>query len=104
MSLLQEIWMFTVIALFIVMVPGVDSLLVLKNTMVYGKRAGVFTMLGIIVTLFVWTTLTVLGLATIIYTYLWWRFISCVARHSVMACSTTKYGVSITTKNSASKN
>lgn len=66
MSLLQEIWMFTVIALFIVIVPGVDSLLVLKNTMAYGKRAGVFTMLGIIVALFVWTTLTVLGLATII--------------------------------------
>lgn len=63
---MQEIWMFTVIALFIVMVPGVDSLLVLKNTMVYGKRAGIFTMLGIIVALFVWTALTVLGLATII--------------------------------------
>ncbi len=66
MNDLQEIWMFTLIALFIVMVPGVDSLLVLKNTMIHGKKAGLFTMIGIILALFVWTALTVLGLATII--------------------------------------
>lgn len=63
---MQEIWMFTAVALMIVMVPGVDSLLVLKNTMVHGKKAGFFTMIGIVVALFVWTTLAVLGLATII--------------------------------------
>lgn len=63
---MQEIWMFTAVALMIVMVPGVDSLLVLKNTMVHGKKAGFFTMVGIVVALFVWTTLAVLGLATII--------------------------------------
>lgn len=58
--------MFTAVALMIVMVPGVDSLLVLKNTVVHGKKAGFFTMMGIVVALFVWTTLAVLGLATII--------------------------------------
>lgn len=58
--------MFTAVALMIVMVPGVDSLLVLKNTMIHGKKAGLFTMVGIVVALFVWTTLAVLGLATII--------------------------------------
>ena len=58
--------MFTVVALMIVMVPGVDSLLVLKNTVIHGKKAGFFTMLGIILALFVWTTLAVLGLAVII--------------------------------------
>ncbi|WP_332649483.1 LysE family translocator [Lysinibacillus sp. 54212] len=63
---MQEILMFTAVALMIVMVPGVDSLLVLKNTMIYGKKAGFFTMVGIVVALFVWTTLAVLGLATII--------------------------------------
>lgn len=63
---MQEIWMFTVVALMIVMVPGVDSLLVLKNTMIHGKKAGFFTMMGIVLALFVWTTLAVLGLATII--------------------------------------
>lgn len=63
---MQEMWMFTAVALMIVMVPGVDSLLVLKNTMVYGKKAGFFTMLGIVIALFVWTTLAVLGLAAII--------------------------------------
>lgn len=62
----QEILMFTAVALMIVMVPGVDSLLVLKNTMIHGKKAGFFTMVGIVVALFVWTTLAVLGLATII--------------------------------------
>lgn len=63
---MQEIWMFTAVALMIVMVPGVDSLLVLKNTMIYGKKAGFFTVLGIVIALFVWTTLAVLGLAAII--------------------------------------
>lgn len=63
---MNEIWMFTVVALLIVMVPGVDSLLVLKNTITYGKGAGMFTMIGIIVALIVWTTLAVLGLATVI--------------------------------------
>lgn len=63
---MQEIWMFTAVALMIVMVPGVDSLLVLKNTMMYGKKAGFFTMLGIVMALFVWTALAVLGLAAII--------------------------------------
>lgn len=63
---MQGIWMFTVVALMIVMVPGVDSLLVLKNTMMHGKKAGFFTMVGIVLALFVWTTLAVLGLATII--------------------------------------
>ncbi|CAM5359190.1 LysE family translocator OS=Lysinibacillus sphaericus OX=1421 GN=LS41612_14135 PE=4 SV=1 [Lysinibacillus sphaericus] len=45
---------------------GVDSLLVLKNTIVHGKKAGFFTMVGIVLALLVWTTLAVLGLATII--------------------------------------
>lgn len=63
---MNEIWMFTVVALLIVMVPGVDSLLVLKNTITYGKGAGMLTMVGIIVALIVWTTLAVLGLATVI--------------------------------------
>ncbi|MGE7839791.1 LysE family translocator [Lysinibacillus sp. NPDC093712] len=63
---MHEIWMFTAVALLIVMVPGVDSLLVLKNTIIHGKKAGFFTMVGIILALVVWTTLAVLGLATII--------------------------------------
>ena len=63
---MHEIWMFTAVALMIVMVPGVDSLLVLKNTIIHGKKAGFFTMVGIILALVVWTTLAVLGLATII--------------------------------------
>lgn len=63
---MHELWMFTAVALMIVMVPGVDSLLVLKNTIVHGKKAGFFTMVGIVLALMVWTTLAVLGLATII--------------------------------------
>ncbi|WP_432703193.1 LysE family translocator [Lysinibacillus sphaericus] len=63
---MHELWMFTAVVLMIVMVPGVDSLLVLKNTIVHGKKAGFFTMVGIVLALIVWTTLAVLGLATII--------------------------------------
>lgn len=63
---MSNLLLFTAIALLIVMVPGVDSLLVLKNTIVHGKRAGIFTMLGIIIALCIWTVLAVFGLATII--------------------------------------
>lgn len=63
---MQEVWMFAVVALLIVMVPGVDSLLVLKNTILHGRKAGILTMLGIILVLIVWTTLAVLGLAAVI--------------------------------------
>lgn len=63
---MHEILMFTAVALMIVMVPGVDSLLVLKNTMVHGKKAGYFTMMGIIFALCIWTVLAVFGLATIV--------------------------------------
>jgi len=48
---LQELWLLTLIALFIVMVPGVDLLLVLKNTMIHGKKAGLFMISGIILAL-----------------------------------------------------
>ncbi|WP_102692070.1 LysE family translocator [Rummeliibacillus pycnus] len=63
---MHEVLMFTAVALLIVMVPGVDSLLVLKNTMVHGKKAGYFTMIGIIFSLFIWTALAVFGLATLV--------------------------------------
>ncbi|MEN0587183.1 LysE family translocator [Kurthia gibsonii] len=63
---MQEVWMFAVVALLIVMVPGVDSLLVLKNTILHGRKAGILTMVGIILALIVWTTLAVLGLAAVI--------------------------------------
>lgn len=63
---MHEVLMFTAVALLIVMVPGVDSLLVLKNTMVHGKKAGYFTMIGIIFALFIWTALAVFGLATLV--------------------------------------
>lgn len=43
---MQEVWMFAVVALLIVMVPGVDSLLVLKNTILHGRKAGILTMVG----------------------------------------------------------
>lgn len=48
---LQELWLLTLIALFIVMVPAADLLLVLKNTMIHGKKAGIFTISGIILAL-----------------------------------------------------
>lgn len=64
--MIENFWLFITIATLIVVVPGVDFLLVTKNTLNFGKNAGHFTSLGIILALCIWTLLAVLGLATIV--------------------------------------
>lgn len=64
--MIENLWLFITIATLIVVVPGVDFLLVTKNTLNFGKSAGHFTSLGIILALCIWTLLAVLGLATIV--------------------------------------
>lgn len=63
---MENIFMFVLISALLVMVPGVDLLLVIKNTILYGKKAGHLTTLGIVAALFVWTLIAVLGLAAIV--------------------------------------
>jgi Putative threonine efflux protein len=49
-----------------VIVPGVDFILVTKNTVSSGTRAGQFTTLGIASALSIWTIVAVLGLSAIV--------------------------------------
>lgn len=65
-TMIENLWAFVLIATLIVVIPGVDFLLVTKNTLNFGKNAGHFTTMGIILALFIWTILAVLGLATIV--------------------------------------
>lgn len=64
--MIENLWVFVMIATLIVVIPGVDFLLVSKNTLNFGKNAGHFTSIGIILALFIWTFLAVLGLATVV--------------------------------------
>ncbi|MEK4230270.1 LysE family translocator [Solibacillus sp. FSL H8-0538] len=64
--MIDNLLIFIMIATMLVIIPGVDFLLVTKNTLNYGKHAGHFTTLGILLGLTVWTILAVLGLATIV--------------------------------------
>lgn len=64
--MIENMWVFMIIATLIVVVPGVDFLLVAKNTLNFGKNAGHSTTFGIIIALCIWTLLAVFGLATIV--------------------------------------
>lgn len=48
------------------MLPGADTVLILKNTFSYGKQAGQLTVLGIAIGLAFWTIVAILGLALVI--------------------------------------
>jgi len=70
--------MYILIAAMMVIAPGVDTILVTKNTLSLGTRAGQYTTLGIASGLSVWTIVAVLGLAAIV-------------AHSIVLFTTIKY-------------
>jgi RhtB (resistance to homoserine/threonine) family protein len=57
---------FTVIAGLLTITPGVDTMLVIRNVLARGQRAGLVTTLGICCGLFVHATLSALGLSLIL--------------------------------------
>lgn len=63
---MDNLFMYILITLMMVIVPGVDFILVTKNTVSHGTKAGHFTTLGIATALSFWTIIAVLGLAAIV--------------------------------------
>ena len=54
------------IAIFLIILPGQDTALTIRNTLVGGRRGGVFTIFGIVNGLVIWTIATSAGLAALI--------------------------------------
>ncbi len=54
------------IAAMMVIIPGVDTMLLVKNTLNYGPKAGRYTVLGMVTGLSFWTLIAILGLSVVI--------------------------------------
>ncbi|KMY53010.1 membrane protein [Bacillus sp. FJAT-27231] len=54
------------IAAMMVIIPGADTMLLVKNTLRYGKKAGHYTVLGMAAGLSFWTLIAILGLSVVI--------------------------------------
>lgn len=63
---MDDLFAFCLLALLMSMLPGADTVLILKNTFSYGKQAGQLTVLGIAIGLAFWTIVAILGLALVI--------------------------------------
>jgi threonine/homoserine/homoserine lactone efflux protein len=57
---------FLVVAAVIVITPGVDTALVTRNALVYGRRPAVMTALGVNLGILLWATTAAVGLAAVI--------------------------------------
>ncbi|WP_264741164.1 homoserine/threonine efflux transporter [Cytobacillus firmus] len=54
------------IAAMMVVIPGADTMLLVKNTLSYGPKAGRYTVLGMAAGLSFWTLIAILGLSVVI--------------------------------------
>ncbi|PLV33117.1 Leucine efflux protein [Bacillus subtilis subsp. subtilis] len=54
------------IAVMMVIIPGADTMLVMKNTLRYGPKAGRYNILGLATGLSFWTVIAILGLSVVI--------------------------------------
>jgi RhtB (resistance to homoserine/threonine) family protein len=59
---------FLVVAVLVVITPGVDMALVTRNALLYGRRAALLTALGVNVGIFFWVMAAALGLAAVVAT------------------------------------
>jgi len=63
---LEIIFSFTIASFFMALSPGPDNIFVLSNTLYNGKRAGVFTVLGLVTGCLFHTTLVAFGISEFI--------------------------------------
>jgi threonine/homoserine/homoserine lactone efflux protein len=61
-----ELAAFLSISLLLIVIPGPDMALVLRNALLGGRRSGVFTAFGIVTGLFTWTVATSAGIAALL--------------------------------------
>ena len=64
---MDDVFAFAAVAALIVIVPGPDMALVLRNGVAYGRRAAVATALGINAGLLVWAAAAALGVAAVLH-------------------------------------
>ena len=64
---MRELLAFAGLALVVIVVPGPDMALVLRNGLGYGRRAAVETALGINAGLLVWALAAALGIAALLH-------------------------------------
>lgn len=57
---------YIIMALMMSMLPGTDTVLIMKNTLNHGAKAGRYTILGMATGLTFWTVIVVLGLSVVI--------------------------------------
>jgi threonine/homoserine/homoserine lactone efflux protein len=57
---------FVSISIFVIVTPGPDTALTVRNTLVGGRRGGVFTALGIVIGQAIWVVATSLGIVALL--------------------------------------
>lgn len=62
---MKEILAFTIAAIAVALIPGPDTMVVLRATVSGGKRDGLATIAGVLTGLFAWITLTTAGIAVL---------------------------------------
>ena len=68
---MENIGVFLLMSLLLILVPGPDSGLVIQNSIVHGKKAGMKTVIGSVSGLFIHTAAAVLGLSALIVKSAW---------------------------------
>ncbi|WP_080873604.1 LysE family translocator [Oceanobacillus timonensis] len=63
---MENLFAYILMALMMSMLPGTDTILVMKHTFGHGMKAGFYTILGIAAGLIFWTLIAVLGLSVVI--------------------------------------
>jgi threonine/homoserine/homoserine lactone efflux protein len=61
-----HLWAFLVVAVIVVVTPGVDMALVTKNALVHGRRQALATAFGVNVGIAAWTVAAALGVAAVV--------------------------------------
>jgi threonine/homoserine/homoserine lactone efflux protein len=62
----MHLWAFLVVAVIVVVTPGVDMALVTKNALVHGSRQALATAFGVNVGIAAWTVAAALGVAAVV--------------------------------------
>src|SRR5256885_13885735 len=57
---------FVSISIFVIVTPGPDTALTVRNTILGGRRGGVFTALGIVIGQAIWAFATSLGIVAVL--------------------------------------
>lgn len=64
--MIAELAAFVVVATVVIVTPGPDTALTIRNTLVGGRRSGIFTAVGVSIGQATWAVATSLGIATLL--------------------------------------